>query len=196
MAYKGFKKGLVCRNYQFQNGKNVTEEANCAYNGFHCAENPLDCLTYYPDMESAEYYVVNAGGDLDEDDRDSKIACTELTILQKLTPKQFFLHGLAYMADHPKRPWANCVSGNCAKAHRGFAVVRGPNPIASGRLGDILALAKEEPGTGRILQIALFKVDGELIFPEKWYDIDKKERKGSFHEKETTAAAAVTSRHK
>ena len=48
IAYKGFLPGLICRGYQFRMGLNVTEKANCAHNGFHCAEDPLDCLRYYP----------------------------------------------------------------------------------------------------------------------------------------------------
>ena len=44
-AYKGFNKGLTCRGYQFKADEvNVTKEANCVRNGFHCAENPLDCV--------------------------------------------------------------------------------------------------------------------------------------------------------
>ena len=42
IAYKGFYPGLICRDYQFVMGLNVTEKANCKANGFHCAENPLD----------------------------------------------------------------------------------------------------------------------------------------------------------
>lgn len=100
-AYKGFEPNLSCRGYQFVMGKNVTEEANCARNGFHCAENPLDCLSYYSDMDRSIYCLVQPSGDIDEDDWDSKIACTELTILRRLTRKEFFLHALAYMVDHP-----------------------------------------------------------------------------------------------
>lgn len=97
IAYKGFRPGLVCRDYQFVMGLNVTEKANCAANGFHCAEDPLDCLSYYSDMNRSEYYLVNAGGDVDEDEHDSKIACTELTIIKKLEREEFFLHALAYI---------------------------------------------------------------------------------------------------
>ncbi len=43
-AYKGFEPDLSCRGYRFVMGKNVTPEANCASNGFHCAEDPLDCV--------------------------------------------------------------------------------------------------------------------------------------------------------
>ena len=84
IAYKGFDPGLICREYQFVTGLNKTEKANCCQNGFHCAENPLDCLIYYSNIEQAEYWIVNAGGDMDEDGNDTKISCTELTILKKL----------------------------------------------------------------------------------------------------------------
>lgn len=75
IAYKGFRPGLICRGYQFVMGLNTTEKANCRENGFHCAEDPLDCLSYYSSLEHSEYYIVNAGGDIDEDEHDSKIAC-------------------------------------------------------------------------------------------------------------------------
>lgn len=103
LAYKGFDKGLICRDYQFNPGLNVTEKANCAKNGFHCAENPLDCFNYYPNIKNSEYYIVDAGGDIDEDERDSKISCTHLTILKRLTLKDLLLHSLAYINDHPFR---------------------------------------------------------------------------------------------
>ena len=95
IAYKGFQPGLICRGYQFVMGLNTTAEANCGANGFHCAEDPLDCLSYYGDMECSEYYLVQPGGDIDEDERDSKIACTELTIIKKLEREEFFIHALA-----------------------------------------------------------------------------------------------------
>lgn len=176
IAYKGFDEGLVCRGYQFVMGMNRTDQANCRKNGFHCAENPLDCLTYYPDMKRSEYYIVNAGGDIDEDGDDSKIACTELVVLKKLSRKDFFFHGLAFMVDHPQREWSNQVMKDRAEAIRGYAVARGLDPVARGRIGDILALAKEDAYTGAVEQIALTYVDGIKILPDKWYDVELKER--------------------
>ena len=88
-AYKGFQRGLKCRGYQFSMGKNVTEAANCGQNGFHCAENPLDCLSYYGNINFSDYCLVIPGGDMDEDQVDSKISCTELTIVKKLTIQEF-----------------------------------------------------------------------------------------------------------
>lgn len=175
IAYKGFHKGLICMGYQFVMGKNVTEKANYRENGFHCAENPLDCLNYYPDIGNSEYCIVAAGGDLDEDGTDTKISCTELTILKRLTLKDFFLHVLVYMADHPKRKRGANVQMEKGEAAQGYAVVRGKSPQAKGKIGDILAMAKEDTATGDILQIAVAEVDGKEILPGRWYDVNLQE---------------------
>ncbi len=177
IAYKGFEKGLICRGYQFSMGLNRTQEANCKENGFHCAENPLDCLTYYANMEHSEYYIANAGGDVHEDGSDTKISCTELTIIKKLSRMDFFLHALAFMVDHPRREWSSHVSRDRGEAkHRGYAVVRGNDPVARGDVGCILAFAKED-SSGNIIQVALAEVDGKRIIPDVWYGVDLVARK-------------------
>lgn len=178
-AYKGFDRGLKCLGYQFIIGKNVTEAANCGQNGFHCAENPLDCLSYYGNINFSDYCLVIPGGDMDEDQIDSKISCTELTIVKKLTIQEFFLHGLAYMMDHPNRNWSSHVQKNSGDAANGYCVVRGIEPVARGPKGSILALAKDDPSTGKIVQIALTQVDGRRIRSNTWYGVDLKERKGA-----------------
>ncbi|WP_148509910.1 DUF7666 domain-containing protein [Hungatella hathewayi] len=176
IAYKGFNPGLVCLGYQFFMGMNVTDKANCRANGFHCAENPLDCLSYYPDLKQSEYYIVEAGGDIDEDGYDSKIACTHLNIIKRLTMEELFLHGLAYMVDHPKRDWNSAVKKDRGNARNGHTVVRGIDPVAAGELNDILAFAKEDHRTGAIIQVALARVDGHKVLPGRWYGVDLKER--------------------
>ncbi len=65
MAYKGFEKDLSCTSggnrYQYREGVwNEENTAKCASAGFHCAENPLDCLDYYPDMENSAAYMAAA----------------------------------------------------------------------------------------------------------------------------------------
>lgn len=129
LAYKGFDKGLICRDYQFNPGLNVTEKANCAKNGFHCAENPLDCFNYYPNIKNSEYYIVDAGGDIDEDERDSKISCTHLTVLKRLTLKDLLLHSLAYINDHPFRANSSQVEKEIGKSRNGYVIVRGKYPV-------------------------------------------------------------------
>lgn len=176
IAYKGFESGLICRGYQFVMGLNVTDKANCRANGFHCAENPMDCLTYYSDMKRSEYYLVDADGDIHEDGSDTKIACTRLTIIKKLEREEFFLHALAFMVDHPTREWNSRAKRDSGTANNGYAVVRGVDPMVRGKRGDVLAMAKEDPATGKITQIALSRVDGKKVRPNIWYDIEFKER--------------------
>lgn len=178
IAYKGFKKGLVCLGYQFKMGLNVTSEANCGRNGFHCAEDPLDCLTYYSNMDDSEYYIVNAGGDVHEDGSDTKISCTELTIIKKLSRKEFVMHALAFIADHPKRDWNARVSKDQAVAenYHKFAIARGTDPIACGPKGSIIAFAKEDEN-GMVVQVALAEVDDAVIKANTWYGVDLVERK-------------------
>lgn len=177
IAYKAFEPGLICRDYQFSMGRNTTEKANCAKNGFHCAENPLDCLSYYANLSKSEYYLVEAGGDIDEDGQDSKIACTELTIIKRLTREEFFLHGLAFMADRPLRALSSHVKKESGKALGGYVVVRGIDPIACGKEGDILAFAKEDHTGTKIVQLALTCVGNEGILPDVWYGVDLTERR-------------------
>ena len=80
IAYKGMCPGMICLGYQLKIGLNVTEQANCQANGFHCAANPMDCLRYYGDFQNSEYYLVRPCGDLDEDAVDSRISCTQLWV--------------------------------------------------------------------------------------------------------------------
>ena len=176
-AYKGFGKGLICRGYQFAMGLNRTEKANCKENGFHCAEDPLDCLTYYSNMDASEYYIVNAGGDIHEDGADTKISCTELTILKRLSRRELFLHALAFMADHPTREWSCQVTKDkgTAPLFNKYVVVRGIDPVAQGPIGSILSFAKEDI-SGSIVQVALAEVDGVKIKADTWYGVDLMER--------------------
>ena len=117
IAYKGFEKNLSCRGYQFKRyGINETTEANCRQNGFHCAENPLDCLVHYPNWRNSRYFVVKAFGDLDEDDWDTKISCTKMELKEELDFSMLLLreqriwqyirtaHGAAWFAK--KQVWA------------------------------------------------------------------------------------------
>lgn len=176
LGYKGFDKGLKCRGYKFKLGLNVTEKAQAVACGFHYAEDPLDCLTYYPDMGRSEYYIVNGTGDIDEDGSDSKIACTELTILKKLSKEDFVLHALAYMADHPKRKRnARVCKDKGVAGSLGFAIVCGADPVAKGRKGDILAFAKEDD-QGNVTEVAMVTVDGKKVKAGTWYSIDLLER--------------------
>lgn len=182
IAFKAFDKDLSCTScgnvYQYHLGTwNEELEANCRRNGIHCAENPLDCLTYYPDWDQAVYYMVIAHGDIDEDAYDSKISCTKLRLIKQLDKGEFVAHSLKYLLDHPLRKNNSHVHMDKGEASQGFVIVRGRNPIAKGSLGDVLGFAKEIGGRPGITEIGIHVVDGENILPDTWYDIGGKKRK-------------------
>ena len=52
-AYKGFDKDLKCRDFQYEVGKEYSEEkADICSCGFHACEHPLDTFRYYGPNES------------------------------------------------------------------------------------------------------------------------------------------------
>ena len=176
LVYKAFAPGLVCRGYQFHKGENVTEAANCVQNGFHAAENPIDCLTYYPDVRRSEYWIVEASGDIHEDGTDSKLACTHLTPIRRLSLNDYFLHCLLYLARHPhdRRRMAH-VSKDAAQAAHGYVIVYGASPIAKGKTGDILALLQVD-ADGNAIALGVYPIDGKKYKADTYIDVLGKER--------------------
>ena len=177
MAYKGVEKDLSCTSggnrYQYREGVwNEENTAKCASAGFHCAENPLDCLDYYPDMENSAYCIVLADGDVNEDGVDSRISCTRMKLVKELSLSEFVMHSLNYIFRHPYRSDNRRVEKDRGEAGRGFVIVRGKEPAAKGELGAILAFAKEEPERRDIFELGMYEVDGREILPGTWYDIN------------------------
>lgn len=176
MAYKAFRPDLSCISggnlFQYELGVwNEEPEANCARNGFHCAENPLDCLSYYPDWEKAVYYLVLADGDIDEDAADSRISCTRLKLIKRLSLGEFVAHSMNYILLHPLRKNDYRISSERGTAQRGFVIVRGKDPIAKGKKGDFLGFIRENPDDRSVAELGILEVDGRIIRTCTWYDM-------------------------
>lgn len=184
IAYKGFTKDLTAKLgkgiYQFEIGKTAIEESSqTAKNGFHCCENPFDCLAYYPLGQENRYFQVKAAGSIDED-ANARIACTELTPLKELTLKELAGYGMMYMVQHPMRDgWrqgGQLLSIREDKAVMysacGIAIARGERPLVRGVKGSILGLIRED--TTGITGAKLF-VAGEDAKADTWYTIDGRE---------------------
>ena len=88
----------------------------------------------------------------------------------RLEPQEFFLHALAYMADHPSLPDGCNVKRECVQAQNGYAAVRGKHPRAKGKIGDILAFARESVNGPKIEHLSLCVIDGKNCLPDIWYD--------------------------
>lgn len=174
VAYKAFDKDLSCTSggntYRYKlNEWNTEPEANCRQNGFHCAANPLDCLSYYSNWNNAVYYMVLADGDINEDGNDSKIACTRIKLVKHLSLEQFIAESMLYISKYPMMENNRYVKTDKGKASGGFTIVRGKNPMAQGSTGDILGLVKEELDRQDISEIGLHIVDGKNFMPDIWY---------------------------
>ena len=173
-AYKGFKKDLTCTmgngTYQFEIGKwHKEKKAKCCSTGFHCTDNPLDVLNYYSN-EDDRYFIVEAAGDIHEDDVNSRIACTELRLVKEISLTQLIIAGLIFMKEHPKRKNSSKVCKEEGYANSNYTIVRGKHPKAAGPIGSILYLAKEgEDGT--IEEIGAYEVDGKEIKADKYYNV-------------------------
>ena len=155
-VYKMFDKGLKCRGYKFKVGLNECESATCVKEGFHAAENPLDCLSYYGDFDASECWLCYADGEVHENGTDTKISCTRLEILRRLDKAEFVYEAVRYIIEHPKRALSPMVrvwdgKGAIPGANRnGFAIVVGKEPKArADEDGEVIALLKEaERGEG------------------------------------------------
>ena len=129
------------------------EASKTVSSGFHCCENPFECLAYYAFDGSNRFFIVEAAGDIDEDD-DERIACTKITLIEDLTPFRFAMEGMRYIITHPARgKWQQLrigvtVAGDRAEAKgRGcIAIARGEHPSVTGVEGSILGLIVEKDG--------------------------------------------------
>lgn len=197
IAYKGFSRNLTAvmghGTYQFRLGKKeVTEKSKTAKCGFHCCENPFECLSYYRLGNGNRYFMVEVSGNIDEDGAE-RISCTELTLLQELTLKELAGHGMMYMVKHPLREkWQQSgylISVQEGKAHakekNEIAIARGAAPVVSGAEGSILGLILE-PEPGRITTAKLFVAGADAKADTRYTIREDRSLQEVQHEKESS----------
>ena len=86
IAYKGMKSNMSCKGFQYEIGKTYkTDKAELCNCGFHACLNPRDVLDYYLE-EGSRYYKVKLSGEITKCGfEDTKVAATEITILEEIT---------------------------------------------------------------------------------------------------------------
>ena len=200
IAFKGFTKDLTATRgkgtFQFKEGETyIEEESKCARTGFHCAEDPFDCFSYYSLGNGNRFFAVEAAGSLDEDGSNSKIACTQITLLKELSLKEMAYYKIKYMILHPVRNWQSTgcnykVWENMAEGdgEGTIAIARGKDPKAKGKAGSVLGLLCE-PEEGVFEQVKIFEVKND-IKPDTWYRlVDGKLQEAGDEEKESTGSS-------
>lgn len=105
LAVKGFAPNLKATHgvseFTYKPGLNVCEKSKAQSYGFHCAENPFDCLKFYKWDGINEFWAVSADGDIDESGDDSKISCTKMTLIRKIYEVEFLMLFVRYCMRHP-----------------------------------------------------------------------------------------------
>ena len=86
IAYKGMNSDMSCKGFQYEIGKTYkTDKAELWKCGFHACLNPLDVLDYYLE-EGSRYYKVKLSGEITKCGfEDTKVAATEITVLEEIT---------------------------------------------------------------------------------------------------------------
>ena len=99
-AYKGFKKDMTCRGFQFEEGKEYVEDtAKLCKSGFHACERPLDVFNYYAPADSV-YHVVELGDVTEETSDDSKRAGKRIKIGASLDIAKLCKAQFEYVKEH------------------------------------------------------------------------------------------------
>lgn len=109
-GYKAFNKDMTCRGFQFEEGQTYeTDKAVICETGFHFCENPLDTLNYYSLCES-EFAKVEALGETQTSDSDSKVCTTKIKIGTKLGLTGFIKASVDFLLKkYKKEGWKNIM---------------------------------------------------------------------------------------
>ena len=86
IAYKGMDFDMACKGFYYEVGKTYkTYKAELYQCWFHACLNPRDVLEYYLKEETSCYFKVLLSGEITKCDfDDTKVAATEMTILEEI----------------------------------------------------------------------------------------------------------------
>ena len=87
IAYKGMKYDMSCMDFKYEVGKTYkTDKVELCNCGFHACLNPIDVLKYYSKYRNSRYFKVKLFGKIAKcDSINTKVAATEITILEEIT---------------------------------------------------------------------------------------------------------------
>ena len=200
-GYKGFNAKLQCtpsgKVFQYEIGTTYTEPtANLCDKGFHFCESPLDIFNYYKPNDGSRYTEVEADGVTDQEQEDSKRACTSLTIGAEIKITALIKAAIRFVFDRVTSTTGDsahsattgysahsATTGDSAhSATTGYfaeSSVSGKNAIAAslgvkgkakGVKGDWLVLA-EYRDDGSIKAIGVAHIGGKKIKPDTFYTL-------------------------
>ena len=123
-TYKGTEKDMKCHGgFRYELGKKYEDNGaiRCGGSGFHSCKTPLDVFRYFAPNKS-RYFVCEAGGIADEDNEDSKIASSELTLTAEIGIPGLVKAHIDYVKSHTTTEHTDpkqATAGACGAATAG-----------------------------------------------------------------------------
>ena len=193
-CFKGFDKDLKCGDFQYEIGKEYTEEkadiCNC---GFHACEFPMDVFDYYPPSDS-RYCEVELEENGQKSSVDSKRVGKKISVKAEIGIAGIIKAGVEYIKEQVD--WEDDKATNTGDysaatntgdrsaatntGNKSAAIVEGKESIAlatgikskaKGKIGCFIVLTewKEINNEYHIVDIKSAKVDGENIKEDTFY---------------------------
>ena len=195
-CFKGFDKDLKCRDFQYEIGKEYTEEkANICNCGFHACEFPMDVFNYYPPSDS-RYCEVELEANNQKSSDDSKRVGKKISVKAEIGIAGIIKAGVEYIKEQVN--WEDDKATNTGDqsaatntgdrsaatntGYRSAAIVEGKESIAlatgidskaKGKIGCFIVLAewKEIDNEYHIVDVKSAKVDGKNIKEDTFYTL-------------------------
>ena len=168
--------------------------------GYHFCDIPLAVFEYYPPVDGNRYALIEATGDLKSDDS-HKSCTNKITIVRELTLAELigevdssasasnsgdcssasntgdcssasntgYYSSASNTGDYSSASNTGYYSSASVSGKQSVAIVIGKDGKAKGALGCWIVLA--EWGDDEIIDMQLFKVDGEKIKPDTFYTL-------------------------
>ena len=184
-CFKGFDKDLKCRDFQYEIGKEYSEEkADICNYGFHACEFPMDVFNYYPPSDS-RYCEVELEANNQKSSDDSKRVGKKISVKAEIGIAGIIKAGVEYIKEQVN--WeddkatntgyqsAATNTGNYSAAtvegKESIALATGIKSKAKGKIGCFIVLTewKEINNEYHIVDIKSAKVDGENIKEDTFY---------------------------
>lgn len=186
-CFKGFDKDLKCRDFQYEIGKEYSEEkADICNYGFHACEFPMDVFNYYPPSDS-RYCEVELEANNQKSSDDSKRVGKKISVKAEIGIAGIIKAGVEYIKEQVN--WEDDKATNTGyqsaatnTGDRSAAIVEGKESIAlatgidskaKGKIGCFIVLAewKEIDNEYHIVDVKSAKVDGKNIKEDTFYTL-------------------------
>ena len=119
-GYKVFNSDWTCRNYKYEVGKTYEMEEHpiCCNNGFHFCTNLSDCFNYYGFNTNNKVAEIEALGEIDKSDDDTKHCTNKIEIVRELAWEEVLTLCNSGNCNSGNRNSGNCNSGNRNSGNR------------------------------------------------------------------------------